>query len=151
MGRPLCENFLTAVEAPRGSRRKSDWFRCKKISRKLKYLKFKCEQSERYFLSDSIDFTNLSMSSGKNFARNRRKARLEIRLKNNCLSSLESIWIRITSYYWHECQKFFFALILYQSKRCIRLKNEYIFPMKTCHKLSLDCTRGSFFVPKYTW
>ena len=29
--------------------KKFDWFRCKKISQKLKYLSFKCEQSERYF------------------------------------------------------------------------------------------------------
>ena len=49
MGRPFCKNFLILVKCPRDSRKKSDWFRCKKISQKLKYLKFKCEQSERYF------------------------------------------------------------------------------------------------------
>ena len=49
MGRPFCKNFLIVVKRPRDSRKKSDWFRCKKISQKLKYLNFKCEQSERYF------------------------------------------------------------------------------------------------------
>ena len=49
VGRPFCENFLILVECPRDSRKKSDWFRCKKISQELKYLNFKCEQSERYF------------------------------------------------------------------------------------------------------
>ena len=48
MGRPFCENFLILVTCPRDPRKKSDWFRCKKISQKLKYLNFKCEQSERY-------------------------------------------------------------------------------------------------------
>ena len=49
VGRPFCENFLILVKCPRDSRKKSDLFRCKKISQKLKYLNFKCEQSERYF------------------------------------------------------------------------------------------------------
>ena len=49
MGRPFCKNFSILVKRPRGSTKKSDWFRCKKISQKLKYLNFKCEQSERYF------------------------------------------------------------------------------------------------------
>ena len=42
-----------------------------KISRKLKCLNYKCEQSDRYFSSDSIGFTNLHMSVGKNFAGDR--------------------------------------------------------------------------------
>ena len=41
--------FLILVKCPRDVRKKSDWFRCKKISQKLKYLNFKCEQNERYF------------------------------------------------------------------------------------------------------
>ena len=49
MGRPFCEKFLIIVKCPHGSRKKCDWFRCKKISQKLKYLNFKCEQSERIF------------------------------------------------------------------------------------------------------
>ena len=49
MGRPFGENFLILVKCPRDSRKKSDWFRHKKISQKLKYLNFKCDQSERYF------------------------------------------------------------------------------------------------------
>ena len=49
VGQPFCKNFLILVKCPRDSREKSDWFRCKKISQKLKYLNFKCEQSERYF------------------------------------------------------------------------------------------------------
>ena len=49
MGRPFCEDFLILVKCPRDSRKKSDWFRCEKISQKLKYLNFKCEQSEGYF------------------------------------------------------------------------------------------------------
>ena len=49
MGRPFCEKCLILVKCPRDSRKKSDWFCCKKISQKLKYLNFKCEQSERYF------------------------------------------------------------------------------------------------------
>ena len=49
MGRPFCENFLIFVKCPRDSKKKSDWFRCKKISQNLKHLNFRCEQSERYF------------------------------------------------------------------------------------------------------
>ena len=49
MGRPFCENFSVLVKCSRDSTKKSDWCRCKKISQKLKYLNFKCEQSERYF------------------------------------------------------------------------------------------------------
>ena len=49
VGRSFCENVLILVKCSRDSRKKYDWFRCKKISRKLKYLNFKCEQSERYF------------------------------------------------------------------------------------------------------
>ena len=49
MGQPFCEKFLILVKCPRNSRKKSDWFRCEKISQKLKYLNFKWEQSERYF------------------------------------------------------------------------------------------------------
>ena len=37
------------MKCPRDSKKKSDWFRCEKISQKLRYLNFKCEQSERYF------------------------------------------------------------------------------------------------------
>ena len=48
VGRPFCKNFLILVKCPCDSEKKSDWFRCKKISQKLKYLNFKCEQSERY-------------------------------------------------------------------------------------------------------
>ena len=55
MGRPFCKNFLILVKCPRDSRKKSDWFRCEKISQisqisqKLKYLNSKCEQSGRSF------------------------------------------------------------------------------------------------------
>ena len=42
------KNFLIIVKCPRDSRKTSDWFRCKKISQKLKYLNFKCEQTEGY-------------------------------------------------------------------------------------------------------
>ena len=59
------KNFLILVKCPRDSRKKSDWFRCEKISQKLKYLNFKCEQSERYFSSCSIRFTTLRMSMRK--------------------------------------------------------------------------------------
>ena len=59
MGQPFCKNFLIDVKAPRDSRKKSDWFHCKKISMNLKYFNFECEQSERYFSSDSIGFTDL--------------------------------------------------------------------------------------------
>ena len=41
VGRPFCKNFLIFVKCPRDSRKMSDWFRCKKISQKLKYLNFK--------------------------------------------------------------------------------------------------------------
>ena len=42
--------FYPFGKCPRDSRKKSDWFRCKTVSQKLKYfLNFKCEQSERYF------------------------------------------------------------------------------------------------------
>ena len=37
------------MKCPCDSEKKSDWFRCKKISQKLKYLNSKCEQGERYF------------------------------------------------------------------------------------------------------
>ena len=50
MGRPFCENFSILVKCEsRDSTKKSDWFRCKKILQKLKYLNFKYERSERYF------------------------------------------------------------------------------------------------------
>ena len=49
VGRTFCENFSILIKCPRDSKKTSDWFRCKKISQKLKYLNFKCEQSERYF------------------------------------------------------------------------------------------------------
>ena len=49
MGRPFCENVLILVKCPGDSRKKSDWFRCKEIPQTLKYLNFKCEQSEIYF------------------------------------------------------------------------------------------------------
>ena len=49
MGLSFCENFSILVKCPRDLRKKSDWFRGKKIAQKLKYLDFKCEQSERYF------------------------------------------------------------------------------------------------------
>ena len=42
-----------------------------KIPKKLKCLNFKCEQSDRYFSSDSIGFTNLHMSVEKSFAGDR--------------------------------------------------------------------------------
>ena len=81
VGRPFCENFSILVKCPRDSKKKSDWFLCKKISQKLKYLNFKCEQSEGYFSSCSIRFTTLRMSHAKNFAGDKRKAWVEIRLK----------------------------------------------------------------------
>ena len=62
MGRLFCENFLILVKCPLDSSKKSDWFRCEKISQKLKYLNFKCEQSERYFSSCSVRFTTLCIS-----------------------------------------------------------------------------------------
>ena len=37
------------MKCPRDSIKESDWFRCEKISQKLKYLNFKCEQSEKIF------------------------------------------------------------------------------------------------------
>ena len=46
---PFCEIFFILVKFPRNSEKKSDWFCCKKISQKLKYLNFKCKQSEIYF------------------------------------------------------------------------------------------------------
>ena len=46
---PFCKNSLIAVKAPRDLRKKSDWFRCKKISQKLKYFNFKCEQRRKIF------------------------------------------------------------------------------------------------------
>ena len=49
VGRPFCKNFLILVKCPRDSRKKPDWFRFEKISQKLKYLNFKCEQSGRSF------------------------------------------------------------------------------------------------------
>ena len=80
VGWTFCKNFLTLVKFPRDSRKKSDWFRCKKISQKLKYLNFKCEQSERFFSSYSIRFTTLHMSHAQNFSGEKRKAWVEIRL-----------------------------------------------------------------------
>ena len=82
VGRPFCENFLILVKCPLDSRRKSDWFRCEKISQKLKYLNFKCEQSERYFfvLFCSVLFITLRISHEKNFAGDKRKAWVKIML-----------------------------------------------------------------------
>ena len=54
------------MKCPRDSRKKFDWFRCKKISQKLNYLNFKSEQSERYFSSCPVCFTTLRMSHAKN-------------------------------------------------------------------------------------
>ena len=66
--------FLILVKCPRDSRKKSDWFRCEKISQKLKYLNFKCEQSGRFFSSCSVRFTTLRMSHAKNFTGDKCKA-----------------------------------------------------------------------------
>ena len=76
VGRPFCKNFSIPVTASRHFRKKSDWFRCKKISQKLKYLSFKCEQSERFF----IGFTTTAHAQCKKFAGGRRKVCVEIKL-----------------------------------------------------------------------
>ena len=49
VGQPFCKKILIAVDALRGLRKKSDCFRCEKISQKLKYLNSKCEQMGKYF------------------------------------------------------------------------------------------------------
>ena len=67
-GRPLSTNLSIALSPPRDVRKKSDWFRGKKILQNLKYLNFTCDQSQRYFLSNA-----------KNFSGNRRKVWAEIR------------------------------------------------------------------------
>ena len=56
MGRPFCKNLLILVKCLRDSRQKSDCFRCKKISQKLKYLNFNCELRERYFFFPYYSF-----------------------------------------------------------------------------------------------
>ena len=43
------KNFLSSGNVHVTTTKKSDWFRCETISQKLKYLNFKCEQSEKYF------------------------------------------------------------------------------------------------------
>ena len=48
-GRPLRTNLSIAVSAPRDVRKKSDWFRGKRILQNLKYLNFTCEQSQYVF------------------------------------------------------------------------------------------------------
>ena len=60
--------FLIVVKCPLDSEKKSDWFRCKKMSQNLKCLNFKCEQSEKYFSSCCTGFTVLHMSHAKTFA-----------------------------------------------------------------------------------
>ena len=52
---------------PRDLSKKSDWFRCKKISQKLKYFNFNSEQSERNFSLIYISYTTLRMSDAKIF------------------------------------------------------------------------------------
>ena len=79
------EKFFILVKCPHASRKKSDWFRCKKISQKLKYLNFKCEQSEKYFFILFYSFTTLRIFHAKNFAGDRRKALEEIRLNQTFL------------------------------------------------------------------
>ena len=49
MGQSFCKNIFIFMKCPIDSRKKSDWFCYKKISQKLKYLNFKCEQSEDIF------------------------------------------------------------------------------------------------------
>ena len=68
------------MKAPRDLRKKSNWFRSKKILRKLKYWILESEQSERYFFSsDPVGFANLRISNVKNFAGDRQEVRAEIR------------------------------------------------------------------------
>ena len=72
-GAAILQIFLIAVKAPRVFRKKSHWFYCKKISQKMKYLNFKCEQirAKDIYSSDSVGFTNLRMPNAKNFAGSR--------------------------------------------------------------------------------
>ena len=51
---PSCENCLIALKAPRDLRKKSYWFRWKKISQKLKYLNLYVNKAEDVFLCDSL-------------------------------------------------------------------------------------------------
>ena len=59
-GGHFAKTYLITVKAPRDLRKKSDWFRCGKISQKLKYLNFKSEQRKSWFSADSIDFTDVA-------------------------------------------------------------------------------------------
>ena len=67
------------MQGPRGLAKKSDWFRCKKVSQKLKYFYFKCKISKIYFLSNSIAiviqicFYPILLCLAKNFAADMRK------------------------------------------------------------------------------
>ena len=77
VGRPFCKTFLILLKCPRDSTKKSDWFRCTKISQKLKYLNFKCEQSWRYFF---VLFYSFHHFAHVPFAKFRWRGRVEIRL-----------------------------------------------------------------------
>ena len=70
-GSNLKKKFLMFVKCPRDLGRKSDWFRCQKISQKLIYLNFKCEQKERYFFF--LPISTLRMSHAKHIAGDKQK------------------------------------------------------------------------------
>ena len=72
VGRPFCKNFLILVKCPRDSRKKSDWFRCEKISQKLKYFNFNGNRAKDIFSFCFIRFTTLRMSHGKILAGDKR-------------------------------------------------------------------------------
>ena len=44
-------NSVIIVKGLRDLGKGSDWFHCKNVSQKMKYFNFKCELSERYFIS----------------------------------------------------------------------------------------------------
>ena len=73
MGRPFCKNFLILVKCPRDSRKEFDWFRCEKVSHKLKYLNFNTNRPKDIFSSRFIRFTTLRVSHAKIFAGDKRE------------------------------------------------------------------------------
>ena len=70
VGRPFCKNFLILVKCPHESRQKSDWFRCKKISKKFHIWTSNANREKDIFSSYTIRFTTMRMSHAKSVSGN---------------------------------------------------------------------------------
>ena len=63
VGWPFYKSSMIILYGPHDLRKKSDWFRNKNISQKLKYLNFKCEDNKENVLSsDSIQYSGTQLT-----------------------------------------------------------------------------------------